>query len=246
MRKILLVILVLLLTGIGYAQDPGIPDTVNFGECQSYIVTDGDSLRGKVRVPLRIFNDENLASIQEICLRWAGPLVGDTYLFYGKRADSIEFSGFSFYDFNFEHFISIWAFFRDGGAPNDTGIFLYMFFSAFDTGMFQIDTTHAAIPECPLWFSTLQNEGFRPKFEAKEFQLVQSDTIPGDLNGSSRTDLVDIIILVNFTFKSIYPGFLKPAADVNSDCEINLGDIIYLVNYIFKEGEKPKPGCAFY
>ncbi len=245
MQKVLLVILVLLLAEIVTAQDPGIPDTVNFGECQSYIVAEGDSFNGKVRVPLRIFNDENLASIQEICLRWTGPLVSDTYLFYGERADSIEFSGFSFFDFNFEHFINTWAFFRDGGAPSDIGIFLYMFFSAFDTGMFQIDTTHAAIPECPLWFVSLQLDAWRPLFEAKEFQLVRSDTIPGDLNGSSRTDLVDIIILVNFTFKSIYPGFLKPAADVNSDCKIDLADIIYLVNYIYKSGQKPKPGCAF-
>ncbi|EQB62991.1 MAG: hypothetical protein RBG1_1C00001G0570 [candidate division Zixibacteria bacterium RBG-1] len=243
MQKFLFVILVLLLaeTGITYAQDPGIPDTVNFGVCQSYIVAEGDSFDGKVRVPLRIFNDEPLENLL-ICLTWNGPIICDTGFFYGQRLDTNVFGIFDF-DNEFK-VIGVNAFVFEGEIIPDTGVFLYIVFQAFDTGVAKIDTRSCCFPECPITFADTFT-GWRPPFEPKEFELVKSDTIPGDLNGSSRTDLVDIIILVNFTFKSIYQGFLRPAADVNSDCRIRLSDVIYLINFIFKAGERPKPGCAF-
>jgi len=242
-KRFLFTIIVLLLAGTGTssAQDPGIPDTVNFGECQSYIVADGDSLHGKVKVPLRIFNDEPLEYLL-ICLRWSGPIRGDTGFFYGQRLDTNVFAIFNFD--NEYKVIGVNAFVFEGEILPDTGLFLYMIFQAFDTGVAKIDTRFCCVPECPITFADTF-AGWRPPFEPKEFELVKSDTIPGDLNGSSRTDLVDVIILVNFTFRSIYQGFLKPAADVNSDCKIDLSDIIYLVNYIYKSGQKPKPGCSF-
>src|SRR5574341_107621 len=234
MKKILTLIVVLLLAKIGTAQDPGIRDTVNFGECQSYIVAEGDSFTGKVRVPLRIFNDEDLSGLV-ICLKWSGPLSFDTLFFFGTKADSFDFLGYGFS--NDERLLSISGFNNHPKVvPSDSGVFLFMLYQIYDTGAVKIDTKFTASPECPLWFVSPQSpeQGFRPQFEAGECQLVKSDTIPGDINGSNRTDLVDIIILVNFTFKSIYQGFLKPAADVNSDCVINLTDIIYLVIYIYK------------
>src|SRR4030066_582611 len=131
MQKVLLVILVLLLGGMGttYAQDPGIPDTVNFGECQSYVIAEGDSLYGKVKVPLRIFNDESLGIIG-ICLKWEGPLNFDSGFFYGRRVDSIDGSNFPFD--NDSKTIAITAGnFSGGGIFRGTGGFFFFIFPVF-------------------------------------------------------------------------------------------------------------------
>ena len=244
MKKFLSIIIVLLLTGIGVAQDPGIPDTVNFGVCQSYIVGD-TTIEGKVKVPLRIFNDEALGSIQVISLIWSGPLRFDTLVFYGQRADSADVTDYVF-DNTERRIVIVAVSFSFNGMPSDTGLFLYMVFETFDTGMVKIDTvTPEGCAECPIYFVDIQTNGWSPLFEAKEFRLIKSDTIPGDLSGNNIVNLVDVVILINYLFKSLDNGFLKPSADVNTDCEINLIDIFYLVNYIFKQGEKPKPGCAW-
>lgn len=243
MKYFLTIIIVLLLTGIGIAQDPGIPDTVNFGTCQSYIVSDGDSLYGKVKIPLRIFNDESLSGIG-ICLKWQGPLNFDSGFFYGGRKDSIDASNFPFD--NDSNAIAITAINFGGAILPDTGVFFFMIFQAFDTGIARIDTRYAVAPECPFYFVTPQGDDVRPIFfEAKQLNLVKSDTIPGDLNGDSLVNSGDVIILINFLFRNQYQGFLLPAVDVNSDCQIRLSDVIYLINYIFRDSEKPKPGCAW-
>src|SRR4030065_2113958 len=131
MQKVLLVILVLLLGGMGttYAQDPGIPDTVNFGECQSYVIAEGDSLYWKVKVPLRIFNDESLGIIG-ICLKWEGPLNFDSGFFYGSRVDSIDASNFPFD--NDSKTIAITAGeIRGGGNFQEIGGVFFLLFSIF-------------------------------------------------------------------------------------------------------------------
>ncbi|EQB63020.1 MAG: hypothetical protein RBG1_1C00001G0599 [candidate division Zixibacteria bacterium RBG-1] len=243
MKKFLSIIIVLLLTGIGYAQDPGIPDTVNFGTCQSYIVADGDSLYGKVKIPLRIFNDEALSGIQAISLKWGGPLLFDTSVFYGQRADSANLKYFGFDNNKKAVLIQAISF---GQMPPDTGLFLFMVFQAYDTGLVKIDTFRpGGCPECPIMFVSPQATDWVPLFESKEFQLIKSDTTPGDLNGNNLVNLVDVVILVDFLFKNQYQGFLLPAADVNSDCLIRLSDVVYLINHLFRDSEKPKPGCAF-
>ncbi|EQB64293.1 MAG: hypothetical protein RBG1_1C00001G1872 [candidate division Zixibacteria bacterium RBG-1] len=240
MKKYLFILILLLLVAIVYAQDPGIPDTVNFGNCQSYIVSEGDSLYGKVKVPLRIFNDEPLAGV-EICLEWKGPLRSDTLVYYGKRGDSLDLRDYVFDDSS--HFVGIFAI-SFVQFPADTGMFLYMLFEAFDTGFVLIDTTNTP-SECNVSLITPDAWHIVPHFEDKKFLLAKSDTIPGDLNGNNAVNFVDILILVEFLFRNQYQGFLLPAADVNSDCQIRLSDVVFLINYIFRDTEKPRPGCAF-
>ncbi|OGC77411.1 MAG: hypothetical protein A2145_01855 [candidate division Zixibacteria bacterium RBG_16_40_9] len=60
----------------------------------------------------------------------------------------------------------------------------------------------------------------------------------GDLNGDSKVNLTDIMVMVNALFRSMNPPPLQ-IGDVNCDTKVNLGDIIYLVNFVFKTGTPP-------
>ncbi len=67
------------------------------------------------------------------------------------------------------------------------------------------------------------------------------DCVPGECNGASPINILDIVYLINFKFK----GGPSPApyalcsGDPNYDCIINILDIVYLVNYKFKGGPAP-------
>ena len=67
-----------------------------------------------------------------------------------------------------------------------------------------------------------------------------SDAKKGDLSGNGSVNLQDLVILVNYIFKS-GPTPVKCVADVNSDDIINLADIIFLVNRLFRHGPAPSP-----
>jgi hypothetical protein len=67
---------------------------------------------------------------------------------------------------------------------------------------------------------------------------------PGDFDQSGEITSWDIILNVNYIFKSGSPA--KPraiAADVTGDCKITATDIIYCVNYVFKAGPIPANNC---
>ena len=73
------------------------------------------------------------------------------------------------------------------------------------------------------------------------FRIVNS-TICGDVDENELINILDIVYLINFIYKS---GPNPPApelADVNIDLSINILDIIYLINYIYKDG--PPPVCG--
>src|SRR4030065_35125 len=73
MQKVLLVILVLLLAGMGitYAQDPGIRDTVRFGDWGVYLPCPPCS--GIATVPIFAVHDESLETIK-CYLKSSGPV----------------------------------------------------------------------------------------------------------------------------------------------------------------------------
>jgi len=63
----------------------------------------------------------------------------------------------------------------------------------------------------------------------------------GDFDGDSSITIKDVVILVNYLFKSgSQPFFYYYMGDMNCDGEVSLGDIVYLVNYLFKHGTKPE------
>lgn len=63
----------------------------------------------------------------------------------------------------------------------------------------------------------------------------------GDFDGDSSITIKDVVILVNYLFRSGYqPFFYSYMGDMNCDGEVSLGDVVYLVNYLFRHGPKPE------
>jgi len=69
-------------------------------------------------------------------------------------------------------------------------------------------------------------------------------TLKGDLNGSHTVTSADVIVLVNFCFKSGSPPLPCEAnGDVNCSGGVTSADIIRLVNYVFLRGPGPCDIC---
>ncbi len=67
------------------------------------------------------------------------------------------------------------------------------------------------------------------------------DWICGDIDNNGTINILDVVYLVNYKFKSGSEPEFMDAADVNHDTSVNILDIVYLVNYKFKNG--PDPSC---
>jgi len=69
--------------------------------------------------------------------------------------------------------------------------------------------------------------------------------VPGDLNSSGTSTSADIILLVNYVFKSgPEPEPAVEAGDINCNGSISSADIILLVNFCFKGGPAPCDPCT--
>lgn len=67
--------------------------------------------------------------------------------------------------------------------------------------------------------------------------------VVGDVNGDGAASSEDIIIMVNFIFKSGEMPFGPYTADMNCDGLPNAQDILELVDYVFKSGDPPCNTC---
>ena len=77
-------------------------------------------------------------------------------------------------------------------------------------------------------------QGTAPDMGANEFNSV----LIGDTNLDGQINAADVIVLVNFVFKS-GPAPAPGTGDTNCDGQINSADIIVLVNFVFKSGPAP-------
>jgi hypothetical protein len=66
----------------------------------------------------------------------------------------------------------------------------------------------------------------------------------GDANDNGAVEVGDIIVLINYLFKSDQPPHITQSGDPNNDCSVDVADIIYLINYLYKSGPTPLEGCA--
>jgi len=70
------------------------------------------------------------------------------------------------------------------------------------------------------------------------------DCEPGNANGDGVINILDIVYLINYKYKS-GPAPIPYAicsGDANGDCVVNILDIVYLINYKYKSG--PAPGTC--
>jgi len=70
------------------------------------------------------------------------------------------------------------------------------------------------------------------------------DCEPGETDSAYPVNILDIVYLINYKFKSGPAPSPYPSCngDPNRDCTVNVLDIVYLVNYKFKNGPVP-PTC---
>ena len=67
------------------------------------------------------------------------------------------------------------------------------------------------------------------------------DYICGDLDDDKLVNILDIVYLINYKYKSGPAPDPLESADVNNDILVNILDIVYLINYKYKAG--PEPMC---
>jgi hypothetical protein len=69
-------------------------------------------------------------------------------------------------------------------------------------------------------------------------------SVPGDANGDSSVNAVDVVFLINYLFIGGSEPCVCEAADCNNDGVINAGDVVYLINYLFIHGPAPLRGSV--
>lgn len=82
--------------------------------------------------------------------------------------------------------------------------------------------------------------------ESRDFQLHIAPVagVAGDVNNDVNVDLLDILFLISFKYKSGPPPTVPALADANKTCDIDLLDILYLISYKYKSGPPPVIGCV--
>ncbi len=70
---------------------------------------------------------------------------------------------------------------------------------------------------------------------------VRPAFICGDTDGDELINILDIVYLINYKYKSGPAPDPLESADVNNDELVNILDIVYLINFKYKEG--PEPIC---
>ncbi len=64
----------------------------------------------------------------------------------------------------------------------------------------------------------------------------------GDVNNDGIINILDIVFLINYEYKSGPAPEQMLSADVNSDDDIDITDIVYLIDFKYKGG--PDPNCS--
>ena len=219
-----------------FPEDPGVPDTVRFGEWSVYVT--GPPYAGEAIVPLVVFNDEPV-QLFHIPVKWTGPMVCDTAYYAEGRPDVLDYQAV-----DIETSIPlIWfvAFSHGDPMPPGTGTVAYMHFVVHDTGWAELDTANTGI--IYLIFNDPEANGWMPRVVPSIHHIEPS--LAGDVNGDKNLDGGDIVFLLNYLYRDGSPPDFLQQADVNGDCVVNASDVVYLINYLFRNGPPPQSGCAF-
>jgi hypothetical protein len=238
-------VFVFCLAGLGYSQDPGIPDTVRFGAWGTYVPCPPCS--GEAVVPVLVFNDEPL-NYMEFVFELTGPVRFNAVEFVGYRKNFIAASGSGVFGGSEGKIFIFWCENEQEYIPSDSGIFALLNLTVTDTGFASIDKKYLS----QAWLQFIKwgdNGGYEywiyPELVKSEFHIQPQGVYPGDVNQSGQINLADAIFLANFLLKGGTPPGYLPCADVNADCQINLSDVIRIADYFLKNGKRLLPGCAY-
>ena len=138
--------------------------------------------------------------------------------------------------------------FRPGGvcgyadqlSPGD-GLLATLVFTVSDTGRICLDTTFYP-PNTVTQFMAFPfvPQTYAPVFEKTTFVVSACEYSQADPDHDGKTDLVDLVYLINYVLKHGPRPCVLKSGDINCDDSVNIVDIVYFVNYLFRDG--PAPG----
>ena len=223
---------------LGY--DPGVPDSVVWGELVYYIT--GPPYEGSAVLPVRAVHDEYLLEL-DIPFEWAGPLVADSGRFASDVGPSISFGEIIVDPSWCEIFVTTLS--GDSFLPPANDTLAYLYFTVQDTGVVFFDTIMGGGPGTRyVHFVDSTWEVILPGVERPWSYHIQS-SLSGDANQDGVVDVGDAVFLLNYLFKNGLPPQPPGRGDANGDCTVDLGDAIHLLNYLYKGGPGPQSGCLW-
>jgi len=237
--------------------DPGEPDTVYFtvggrhspDEDTFYICP--DLMPEDVVINVNFWNDNYIAALTvpfvdscngPPCSADLDPLKNyyddAPICFEGSRVEHFEVLVLKYTYWPPVFMLAATAQFADPIPPGD-GLLGTLVFTVFDTGRICLDTTFVP-PSAILSFVDTLAVGYSPVFEKRTFVISKCTYTPGDPNYDGKTDIVDVVYLVNYLFRSGPGPCVQNSGDASCDGEVNVVDVVYLIGYLFKGG--PPPG----
>jgi hypothetical protein len=216
-----------------FSDDPGIPDTLRFGEWDVHVT--GPPYTGEVTVPVIVFNDEPIQAVM-MPFKWSGPMSMDTLYFAGGRTDVFDHVGCSIdTTYEYEKLAWIWGTSYGDPMPPGTGVVVYLHFTVYDTGWAEVDSALTSL----IWlhFTGVDAQSWRPQVEPRQYHITACSV--GDVNCDGQVDVGDVVFLINYLYKGGLPSDFIELGDVNGDSVVDAGDVVYLINYLYRDGPPP-------
>ncbi len=77
-------------------------------------------------------------------------------------------------------------------------------------------------------------------FDEKLFSFeINQDWVCGDANRDGDINILDVVYIINYKYKSGPAPDPIESADVNNDLAVNILDVVYLINFKYKSGSEP-------
>jgi hypothetical protein len=264
MKRFTLVLGLILVTSILYSSsglmaqdpdDPGEPDTLYFSPGGMHSPT-GDTIwiwpgvfPQDVVIHVNSWNDNDVLAITCVftdtcngppCYAELDSSInngfGDPKCFEGSRVEHFNYRLIKLTYFPPQFYFHVT---KQGAPPMPPGdgLLAALTFTVFDTGRICLDTSFFPPSVVTDFFSV---ERYIPVFKQKDFVIANCGYSHGDPNYDDKTDIVDVVYLANYVFRSGPPPCFEKSGDANCDDEVNVTDIVYLIGYLFKGG--PAPG----